>query len=144
MLYSCLMRAKAFTLMELIVVTVIIGIIAGFAIPGYQKTMARQQVKRLILTTNLIAGAQEIYKTRNGRYWCDFGITCTDLNNINAGLGINIVPESGVTYITYAVTGVESTFFQVIITDGTLFSLNASSPPLNIVCTNLSAMPVCP
>lgn len=130
--------------MELLIVTIIIGVIAGFAIPGYQKTMARQQVKRMIVTTNIIAGAQEIYKTRNGRYWCDFGPSCMDLNNINAGLVINVVPESGVTYTTYAVTGAESTFFQIIITDGTLFSLNTSSPPLNIVCTNLSATPVCP
>lgn len=138
------MSNKSFTLMELLIVVIIIGVIAGFAIPNYQKAMARQQVKRLMLTTHLIAGAQEIYKARNGRYWCDFGLSCMDLNNINAGLVINVVPESGVTYITYAVTGAESTFFQIIITDGTLFSLNTSSPPLNIVCTNLSATPVCP
>lgn len=137
-------REQSFTLIELIIVVVIIGIMAGFAIPGYQKTMARQQVKRMIITTDLTAGAQEIYKAKNGRYWCDSGPSCTGLNNINAGLGINIAPESGVTYTTYAVTGMESTSFEVIITDGTLFSLNTSSPPLSIICLNLSAVPVCP
>ena len=137
-------RNRAFTLMELIIVTIIIGVIAGFAIPNYQKAIARQQVKRLILTTDLTAGAQEIYKTKNSRYWCDFSPLCAQLSNINSNLGINIMPETGVTYSTYATTGFEDQSFQIIITDGTLFSLNTSSPPLNTVCTNISAMNVCP
>lgn len=138
------MRVKAFTLMELIIVTVILGIIAGFAIPGYQKATARQQVKRLILTANLVAGAQEIYKARNGRYWCDASAACSNPSNINAALGITIAAESGVTYTTNAVSGSETTAFQAAITDGNLFNIAVSSPPLNVTCANLSAMPVCP
>lgn len=140
------MSNKSFTLMELLIVVVIIGIIAGFAIPGYEKAMARQKVKRLILTANLIAGAQKIYKTRNGRYWCDASPMCAVLNNINAALGITIIAESGVTYTTNAISGSETNRFQVVLTDGTLFNITASSPPLNITCTDLDlpAMPVCP
>ena len=138
-------REQSFTLMELIIVVVIIGIIAGFAIPSYQKAMVRQQVKRLTLTANLIAGAQEIYKARNGRYWCDFNPSCLDLNNINASLGIQIIPESGVTYQTNGASGMEDTMFRIVITDGTYFIVSdLSAPPLDIACTNLSAMPVCP
>ncbi|MBI5416198.1 MAG: prepilin-type N-terminal cleavage/methylation domain-containing protein [Candidatus Omnitrophica bacterium] len=133
-----------FTVMELLIVTIIIAVIAAFAIPSYEKAMARQKVKRLILTANLIAGAQEIYKTRNSRYWCDASAACSNLGNINAALGIAIVAESGVTYTTNAVSGSETTAFQVVITDGTLFTISASSPPLNVTCTNLSATPVCP
>ncbi|HCI45081.1 MAG TPA: hypothetical protein DE315_06095 [Candidatus Omnitrophica bacterium] len=137
-------KEQSFTLMELMIVVVIIGIIAGFAIPSYQKAMARQQVKRLILTANLIAGAQEIYKARNGRYWCDGSPACSDLNNINASLGIQIIPESGVTYTTFAPTIQD---FEVTITDEALFNIHAflSPPPsMTITCTNLSAMNVCP
>lgn len=139
------MSNKSFTLMELLIVVIIIGVIAGFAIPGYQKTMARQKVKRLILTATLIGGAQEIYKAKNGRYW---GIPDgpDDATSINAGLGLNIIPEEGVSYDTFALVGFENTNFDVIIADATYFRLdtNTPPPPLNIVCTNLSATPVCP
>lgn len=131
--------------MELLIVTVIIGIIAGFAIPNYQKAMVRQQVKRLILTTNLIAGAQEIYKAKNGQYGCQVaGGGCPSLADINSTLGINILPETGVSYLTFAPTIQD---FEVTITDGTLFDIHAFlSPPssLTVTCTNLSAMNVCP
>ena len=136
-------KEQSFTLMELIIVVVIIGIIAGFAIPSYQKAMARQQVKRLILTANLIAGAQEIYKAKNGQYGCP-PMTCASLNDINSNLGINVMPETGVTYITFAPTIQD---FEVTITDEALFNIHAflSPPPsMTITCTNLSAMNVCP
>lgn len=139
-------KEQSFTLMELMIVVVIIGIIAGFAIPSYQKAMARQQVKRLILTANLIAGAQEIYKARNGRHWCDLSPDCADLNNINSNLGINIAAESGITYTTWAYGSPPGKFFDVYIDDDlTTFSIVTSNDPsLNTVCTNLSAMNVCP
>lgn len=150
MLYSCLMRAKAFTLMELVIVTVIIGILAAFAIPSYEKAMARQKVKRLIMTANLLTGAQEIYKARNGRYWCDFLSPCSvanlnTINLINAGLDVSVIPEDGVIYITYAVPLSENQFFRLAITDGALFLISFdSSVSSNINCANLSATPVCP
>ena len=137
-----------FTVMELLIVTIIIAVIAAFAIPSYEKAMARQKVKRLILTANLIAGAQEIYKARNGRYWGDPNSPSSrDLNSINLNLGINIVPETNILYQTFALIGQENKFFDVIISDNVLFTFQAGplpAPPLNIVCTNLSAMPVCP
>lgn len=136
---------RSFTLMELLLVVVILGVIAGFAIPSYQKAMARQKVKRLILTANLIAGAQEIYKARNGRYWCEMGSPeCPDLNSINANLGINIVPESGeMTYWTFTRLSWGNRF-KIIITDGEFVYIYLESPPLNITCSNLSPMDVCP
>src|SRR3989338_8918501 len=139
-------KKQSFTLMELMIVVVIIGIIAGFAIPSYQKAMARQQVKRLILTANLIAGAQEIYKTKNGRYWGVPDGIDPDAANINAGLGLNIISEEGVFYDTFALIGFENTNFDVHITDVATFDLhtNTPPPPLDIVCTNNTAMKVCP
>lgn len=136
--------------MELIIVVVIIGVIAGFAIPSYQKAMSRQKVKRLIVTANLLTGAQEIYKARNGRYWCDMSDSCAianplTINGINAGLGISVIPEGGVIYITNAVTGFENKFFRLAITDVALFLIGFdSSVSSNITCGNLSATPVCP
>lgn len=141
------MSNKSFTLMELIIVVVIIGIIAAFAIPNYRKSMARQQVKRLILTANLIAGAQEIYKSKNGRYWCVMGWSCSappDLNKINTALGLNIVPETGILYMTWAMSALQpDKGLEVIITDQNTFRLTLR-PPSPIDCTNLSGTNVCP
>lgn len=132
--------------MELLIVVVIIGIIAGFAIPSYQKAMARQKVKRLILTATLIGGAQEIYKAKNGRYWGFPDGADMDATNINAGLGLNIISEESVFYDTFALIGLENTNFDVHITDVATFDLHTTvpAPPLNIVCTNNTAMKVCP
>lgn len=140
------MSNKSFTLMELLIVVIIIGVIAGFAIPGYKKTMARQQVKRLILTATLIGGAQEIYKAKNGRYWGIPDVMDPDAANINANLGLNIISEEGVGYDTFAIIGFENTLFDIHINDFATFSLDTftPAPPLDIVCTNTSAMPVCP
>lgn len=135
-------KTSGFTLMELLIATAIIGIIAAFAIPNYTKALTRQQVKRLTLTANLIAGAQEIYKARNGRYWCDLSSgNCSDLASINAGLGINIMTETGIIYTTHAIT---ATAFLVRITDGELFTIeDNTAPPLDITCTNLTSVLVC-
>ncbi|MBI3617973.1 MAG: prepilin-type N-terminal cleavage/methylation domain-containing protein [Candidatus Omnitrophica bacterium] len=143
-------REQSFTLMELMIVVVIIGVIAGFAIPSYQKAMARQKVKRLILTANLIAGAQEIYKARNGRYWCDFLTSCgvfnPDVSDINMGLGVSIIPEDGTGYVTYAAPGSENTSFRIAISDGVSFLITLLFPENgnNVTCGNISAMNVCP
>lgn len=131
--------------MELIIVVVIIGVIAGFAIPSYQKTMVRQQVRKAFMNVHIIAGAQEIYKARNGRYWCDFmSLDCFDLNSINTNLKISIIPDNNIDYTTYAQTGSEDKFFTVAVgVVGDPFMLSADSPPLNIVCSNI-LMNVCP
>ncbi len=138
-------KTRAFTLMELLIATAIIGIIAAFAIPNYTKALARQQVKRQILTANLMAGAQEIYKARKGRYWCDdTSGTCSNLGSINSGLGINITTETGITYTTHAIAGSPATAFRVKISDGKLFTIeDDTAPPLNITCTNLTSVSVC-
>ena len=138
-------KTSGFTVMELLIATAIAGIIAAFAIPNYTKALTRQQVKRLTLTANLIAGAQEIYKARNRRYWCDPGPgPCSDLASINSGLGINIVAEKGITYTTHAISGSEKTVFRVNIADGKLFTIeDATAPPLDITCTNSTTLLVC-
>ncbi|MBI5150542.1 MAG: prepilin-type N-terminal cleavage/methylation domain-containing protein [Candidatus Omnitrophica bacterium] len=135
-----------FTVMELLIVTIIIAVIAAFAIPSYEKAMTRQKVRRLILTANLIGGAQEIYKAKNGRYWGVSDGADMDATTINAGLGLNIISEEGVFYDVFALIGLENTNFDVHIFDAATFDLQTTfpPPPLNIVCTNTTAMKVCP
>jgi len=137
-------KEQSFTLMELIIVVVIIGIIAGFAIPGYQKAMAKQKARRLILTARLIDGAQEIYKARNGRYWCDFSASCIQLSEINSGLGLNIIPETGASYLTFQDTASPPlSRIQLQSEDVIIQKFYAAEGP-KIICTNGTPLNACP
>lgn len=88
---------RAFTLMELIVVTVIIGIIAAFAIPNYNKSVSLARQRRCVLNLETIHGANEIYKAKNGRYAGDPDINHT-LEELKNFLKINILLEPGMSF----------------------------------------------
>jgi type IV pilus assembly protein PilE len=91
---------KAFTLIELIAVVIIVAIVAAFAIPNYTKTIERAHLKDA--TGNLIAvhSAQQVRFSEQGKYWPDSAIT-VDLASINTNLKLNIIAQS----MTYTCTG---------------------------------------
>jgi len=89
---------RAFTLVELFVVVVIISIIAAFAIPSFQKVARKNRERRAALHLRTIHGANEIYRAKSGgEYLPGAGL---NLGQINAGLSINIID----TEMTYSYT----------------------------------------
>lgn len=54
--------------MELIIVVVIIGIIAGFAIPTYSKVLIKTQERDMILRAQALYAAGKIYYAKNNQY----------------------------------------------------------------------------
>ncbi len=59
---------KGFTLIEMLVVVLIIGILAGIALPQYKKAVMKSRYATLKNLTKSISDAQDIYHLSNGEY----------------------------------------------------------------------------
>ncbi len=68
---------KAFTLIELLIVVLIIGILASIALPNYQQTVWRTRYSQLQIMARNFADAASRYILANGNvpnYWADLDI----------------------------------------------------------------------
>jgi len=62
------MRQKGFTVIELMIVIVIIGVLAVFAIPQYNKYIARTQVAEAFAMLGSVKQALTLYYQENGEF----------------------------------------------------------------------------
>ena len=88
-------RVQAFTIMEQMIVIIIIGIMVGFAIPNYNRSVERAYEQDAVMQLSAIHAAEQVYYAKEGAYWP------TDTNysadQINAILHTNII-ENGLTF----------------------------------------------
>lgn len=75
-------KGMAFTILELILVVIVIGIIAAFAIPSMDKALEKSRYRRMRLNLLTIHSALEIYKARNGTYPPTSALTLAQLNSL--------------------------------------------------------------
>jgi len=77
---------KGFTLMELLVVVLIIGILAAIALPQYKMAVAKSQYAKLMDISKAIASAQDRYFMVHGSYTTNFDDLDIDMpdNRTNA------------------------------------------------------------
>ena len=91
-----LSRLGGFTLIELLVVVLIIGILAGVALPQYQKAVTKTRFMRLLPLTKAISDAENVYYMSNGAYTLNF-----DDLDIALPPGATTVTSSQVEYDNY-------------------------------------------
>ena len=66
------MNKKGFTLLELLVVVLIIGILSAVALPRYQKAVEKSRVTQAITLLKAVYDAQKVYYMANGSYATSF------------------------------------------------------------------------
>ena len=65
---ALLTRARAFTLMELLVVVLIIGVLAAVAVPQYKRAVLKSRFSTLMPVANSLAKGNEVYYLSQGEY----------------------------------------------------------------------------
>jgi len=78
-------KKTGFTLMELVVIVVILGILVGIAVPVYQKTILRAKIKAAETGLRAIYAAEKIYFMKNSTYYAN-----GDVNQINSTLYLDL------------------------------------------------------
>ena len=76
---TSLLNHSAFTLIELLVVVLIIGILAGVALPQYQKAVDKSRYSNLMAITKALADANEAHYLATGKYATDFDELAVDV-----------------------------------------------------------------
>ncbi len=106
------MKNRAFTLIEILVVVLIIGVLAAIAVPQYQIAVIKSRYMELISTGEAAHHAEEVYRLSNGEYtnmWTNLDIQIPEnveitLYNPNPGTPALLVTSTkipGIKYVIY-------------------------------------------
>ncbi|MFH1519319.1 MAG: prepilin-type N-terminal cleavage/methylation domain-containing protein [Candidatus Omnitrophota bacterium] len=90
---------KALSLIELIIVLIVVGIIAGLGTPFYRKAVDRAKSRGSVAQLRLIQAAENMYKLMEKSY-----LGCSGYAACNTALNIDL-PDDGWTYEIDQVTG---------------------------------------
>jgi len=90
-LWSRLRDKKGFTLIELIIVVIIVGVLASIALPQYSAFKEKAMVAEAANTMGVIRKVEEIYRAETGQYIpSDGSVTITSSADIEKYLNLKV------------------------------------------------------
>ncbi|HSV69760.1 MAG TPA: type IV pilin protein [Methylibium sp.] len=96
-------RARGFTLIELMIVLVVIAVLAAIAYPGYQSQIRKSRRAAAVEAISAVQQAQERWRANNATYTGTIGSGGLDLPATSTG-GYYNLSISGATGAAYVVT----------------------------------------
>ena len=97
---------KGFTIIELMVALIIIGVLVSLAIPGFSRTKERAFDKEAQIELNLIAAGEKMYRAKIGSYYPSSGTV--DKSDIEDNLQLDLSSSSW----EYNITGLGGTNYN--------------------------------
>ena len=85
------MKNQAFTLIEILVVVLIIGILATIAVPQYRLSVAKSRLVQMELRGNALYKAAKVYELANGTWPTDVSVLDIDITQESVELKANKV-----------------------------------------------------
>ncbi|OGX33732.1 MAG: hypothetical protein A3C36_00505 [Omnitrophica WOR_2 bacterium RIFCSPHIGHO2_02_FULL_52_10] len=138
------MKTKAFTLMELVVVIILVSIVAAFAIPSYVSGIRKVRERDMNAQLRVIHAAVQFYRSQVGQYPAQ---ASGDLNYINQTFRLTL---PAITRYVYRYSSTDPTLFEAGIRwndpGGTsLFDLEMNQGPASAAnpCCNAGSI-ACP
>lgn len=61
-------EAKAFSILELLVTVIVIGVVVGIAIPQYKRVISRAQAQETVVKLSALAKGEKAYRLEYGQY----------------------------------------------------------------------------
>ncbi len=105
---------KGFTLIELMIVVVIIGILAALAIPRFMRATTKSKQSEAKQILKQVYTMQQTYRQQNDTYWDPAGAVAGSATpNAFATLGVEVGPTAR---YSYSIAGVTATTFTATAT----------------------------
>lgn len=105
---------RGFNLVELVVVTIILGILVTIAVPAYTKARERTLDKDAVGSLQLIRSGETIYRMDTGSFYPASGSTVNNNSAINTDLKLSLVTSNP--SWNYSITNVANTSATVTLT----------------------------